>query len=131
MRPTAGVPPIFVAAGFIAIPTARAYTLSVISDNGSGLVIGGTWIVSSLHQHGMNTWSNDVTFTGVGLYSFHLDQFENQGATGVNVKMDSNPLVTSTLYSVADVAVPKPVSLSVLGAGLAAARMPHRRHRPA
>lgn len=114
--------------GFIAIPTAAAFTFNLLSDDGSSLAIGGTSIINNDGVHGLQGSSASVTFQSAGLYSFYVDHFENAGSTGVTLLENNAAIVTSSLYSAALVPIPEPASLVLLSACLAAVTATRRHY---
>lgn len=67
--------------GWLLIPQADLWTLSITSDDGSRLSIGNEMVINNDGLHGMQTASASFAFAA-GMYPIRLEFFENGGGAG-------------------------------------------------
>lgn len=70
--------------GFIKVGTAGAYTLSVSSDDGSRVYLGGALLIDNDGLHGMRERSATVTLAA-GHHPLRVEFFENTGGAGLQL----------------------------------------------
>lgn len=74
--------------GYLNIPSSGAYTISVLSDDGSKVYLGSEMILNNDGLHGMD---EKVTVRGLqaGLHKLRVDFFENGGGAGLLLTISS------------------------------------------
>lgn len=70
--------------GYLVVPTAGSYTLSLSSDDGSRLTLDGTKRIDNDGQHGMRERSVTLTLAA-GLHPLRVEFFENTGSAGLRL----------------------------------------------
>lgn len=112
-------------AGFIDI-AAGEHALTVASDDGFGLWIGGARVAAHEGQRAFRTTSTVVSLAEGGRLPFELIFFEHYGNTGLRVALDGAPLGADRL-STQPAAIPLPAAGALLLAALGGLALLRRR----
>jgi hypothetical protein len=107
---------VVVLSGYLNVPTTGMYSLSLGSDDGSEVLIGGAQVLDNDGDHSFNTVSTNLTLLA-GAHTIEIVQFEDGGGTGLTVDLNGAPLGGS---SISTSAVPEPAGWALMLVGFGA-----------
>jgi hypothetical protein len=115
--------------GYISIAAAGTYTVSVFSDDGTSLSIGGTKVISADGQYAGTTTYGTATFSAAGLYPILVEHFEAYGASALSITSNGVTLAGLMSSSATPLNVPEPTTLMVIASGIVGLVAARRRRR--
>jgi hypothetical protein len=111
--------------GFLSIADTGTYSFSLLSDDGSSLMVDGNTIISNDGPQSFGGGSADYALTA-GLHTIRILQFEGVNNTGLAVSMNGTPLGGDFIRTTGAVPEPAMWVMMISGFGLVGAAMRHR-----